>query len=345
LQETVTVAGLRRNFTGFPCLALSLGGFVPHPGATMAGRKETLQTYSYSKILKYFQIPVNSIPVKWYHAWVALSIYRARLLSSSVASKTGCGSIAGKKRPNFLHTRPAKVKPARNGTVLENKTQQAVIIGFIENRDFSSSLYAFARGAVESGALLICADGGGEVALAWDLTPDLLVGDMDSISPQSLETLTNRPGVEVRIVPAEKDETDLELALLSALERGAKEITILGGLGGRLDHTLGNIYLLAAPQLDQAGAKARLLAEQEEIFVIRGGQTLELAGQPGDILSLLPLTPAATGIQTENLYYPLRREPLYIGPTRGISNVFTAQTASVTFEDGLLLVIHRFGPA
>jgi len=223
--------------------------------------------------------------------------------------------------------------------------EQAVIIGFIENREISSRLYAFAKGAVSDGALLICADGGGEVALAWDLTPDLLVGDMDSISPATLETLAARPGVEVRVVPAEKDETDLELALLTALERGAKEITILGGLGGRLDHTLGNIYLLAAPQLVQAGAKVRLLAEQEEVFVLRGGQTLELPGQPGDILSLIPLTPEARGILTENLYYPLRREPLYIGPTRGISNVFTTGTASVTFEEGLLLVIHRFGPA
>jgi thiamine pyrophosphokinase len=151
--------------------------------------------------------------------------------------------------------------------------------------------------------------------------------------------------VEVRVVPAEKDETDLELALFTALERGAKEITILGGLGGRLDHTLGNIYLLAAPQLAQAGAKVRLLAEQEEVFVLRGGHTLELPGQPGDILSLIPLTPEARGILTENLYYPLRHEPLFIGPTRGISNVFTAGTASVTFEEGLLLVIHRFGPA
>lgn len=228
---------------------------------------------------------------------------------------------------------------------MERKTGQAVIIGFIENRDFPSHLYTFAKSAVESGAILICADGGGEVALAWALTPDLLVGDMDSISPASLDVLRHMQGVEVRIVPAEKDETDLELALLTALERGAKEITILGGLGGRLDHTLGNIYLLAADQLVQAGAKARLLGEEEEVLLLRGGETLALAGKPGDLLSLIPLTPEARGVRTGELYYPLKSEPLFIGPTRGISNVFTGEKATVFFEEGLLLVIHRFGPA
>jgi thiamine pyrophosphokinase len=236
-------------------------------------------------------------------------------------------------------------RPEGTRKLLEKKTGQAVIIGFIENPDFSSHLYTFAKSAVENGAILICADGGGEVALAWNLTPNLVVGDMDSISPASLAVLTRMPGVVVRILPAEKDETDLELALLSALERGAQEITILGGLGGRLDHTLGNIYLLAARQLAQARAKARLLDEQEEVIVLHGGETLKLGGKPGDLLSLIPLTPEARGVNTEGLYYPLNKEPLFIGPTRGISNVFTGETATVSFEEGLLLVIHRFGIA
>lgn len=219
--------------------------------------------------------------------------------------------------------------------------QKAIIIGFIENLVRESRLYAYARTAVEDGALLICADGGGDVALAWGLRPDWLVGDMDSIAPVSLEILSRTPGVEVRIVPVEKDETDLELALLTALEHGARDITILGGLGGRLDHTLGNIYLLAASQLVQAGARARLLGESEEVTVLRGGEELELQGQPGELVSLIPLTPVAQGIRTGGLYYPLRGEPLYIGPTRGISNQFTGTIATVSFEEGLLMVIHR----
>lgn len=225
---------------------------------------------------------------------------------------------------------------------MDNPKQKALIIGFIDNLDRMTKLYAYARSAVESGVLLICADGGGDVALAWDFLPGLLVGDMDSISPVSLEILSRSPGVEVRVAPVEKDETDLELALLTALEQGARDITILGGLGGRLDHTLGNIYLLAAEQLVQAGAKARLLDELEEVTVLRGGEELTLKGQPGELVSLIPLTPVARGVRTGGLYYPLRSEPLYIGPTRGISNQFTGTTATVSFEEGLLLVIHRF---
>lgn len=228
---------------------------------------------------------------------------------------------------------------------MDNPTRKAIIIGFVENLDREARLYHYARSAVAAGALLICADGGGEVALAWKLRPDWLVGDMDSISPASLEILQNTPGVQVKIVPVEKDETDLELALLTALELGARDITILGGLGGRLDHTLGNIYLLAAAQLAEAGARARLLAEAEEVTVLRGGEELELQGQPGELVSLIPLTPAAQGIRTGGLYYPLRGEPLYIGPTRGISNQFTGTSATISFEEGLLMVIHRFGPA
>ncbi|MDB5078474.1 MAG: Thiamine pyrophosphokinae [Chloroflexi bacterium] len=223
--------------------------------------------------------------------------------------------------------------------------RNAIIIGFIENLNRKAKLFDYARSAVADGALLICADGGGDVALAWELLPDLLVGDMDSISPVSLETFKNSPGVEVRIAPVEKDETDLELALLTAIERGSRDITILGGLGGRLDHTLGNIYLLAAAQLAQAGAKARMLGELEEVLVLRGGETLELKGQPNELVSLIPLTPVAQGIRTGGLYYPLKGEPLYIGPTRGISNQFTGTEATVSLEEGLLLVIHRFGPS
>ena len=228
---------------------------------------------------------------------------------------------------------------------MDNPPKKALIIGFIENKDRASRLYAYALTAVEDGALLVCADGGGDVALAWELRPAWLVGDMDSIALVSLETLQRTPGVEVLIAPVEKDETDLELALLTALEQGARDITILGGLGGRLDHTLGNIYLLAAPQLAQAGATARLMDELEEVMVLQGGEVLELKGQPGELVSLIPLTPVAQGIRTVGLYYPLRGEPLYIGPTRGISNKFTGEIATVAFEEGLLLVIHRFGPA
>lgn len=219
-------------------------------------------------------------------------------------------------------------------------SQEAIIIAFVEDGREQGRLWRRAEEALANGALLICADGGGEVALAWNLHPDWLVGDMDSISPASLAALQALPGLQVRRVPVEKDETDLELALYTALEAGASTITILGGLGGRLDHTLGNIYLLAAPRL--AGTEVRLLSEREEVRLLRGGETAHITGQPGELLSLVPLSAVAQGVRTLGLYYPLHSEALYLGPSRGISNVLVEATATISFDEGLLLLVHTF---
>ncbi len=219
---------------------------------------------------------------------------------------------------------------------------QAIIIAFVENIAASPRLRRYAETAVSQGALLVCADSGGEAALGWGLTPDWVVGDMDSIRPAARTALESIPTVTWRIVPPEKDETDLELALYTALEQGARNLTILGGLGGRLDHTLGNLYLLATPHFGEVGAKLRLLGEREEIFLLRGGEELQLTGQPGELVSLIPLSSEAKAVRTEGLYYPLRAESLFLGPSRGISNHLVGPTAKVTFEDGLLLVIHSF---
>jgi thiamine pyrophosphokinase len=218
--------------------------------------------------------------------------------------------------------------------------RHVIIIAFVENPAYSPRLQAFAADAVAQGAYLIGADSGGEVALAWGLKPQLALGDFDSISPVALERLKTLPGVEVRVASVHKDETDLELALLAAYEAGCRDITIVGGLGGRLDHTLGNLYLLADPRLHDA--RLSLLGENERVYFLRGGQTLTLHGEPGEQVSLIPVSPVAAGVRTAGLYYPLNSEPLYIGPSRGISNQFVGTEASVSFDDGLLLVIHNF---
>ncbi len=219
---------------------------------------------------------------------------------------------------------------------------KTIVIGFVENIETDWRLKQAAQSAARENTLIICADGGGEAALAWEIKPDLLIGDMDSINPTTLEILQKQPELEVRRLPVEKDETDLEMGLYAALERGATEITIIGGLGGRLDHTLGNLYLLAAPQLQQTGLKLRILGQREEIFLLRAGEKRAIEGQPGELLSLFPFAGDATGVSTANLYYPLDNETLLFGPTRGISNVFTASSAQISLENGLLLIVHTF---
>lgn len=190
----------------------------------------------------------------------------------------------------------------------------------------------------QSADLIIAADGGAARALAAGVRPHVVVGDMDSLAPDVLHSL-RQAGVEIVTVPSRKDETDLELALVEAVRRGADDITIAGALGGRLDHTLGNVYLLAMPQL--RGRRVRLVDGRVEAFVI--WEQANIRGQRGDTVSLIPLTPEVRGIETEGLEYPLRRESLFMGPGRGISNVMLGPVARVSTADGILLavVIHR----
>lgn len=221
---------------------------------------------------------------------------------------------------------------------------EAVIVAFVERPATSERLKAYARHAQLRGAYLIGADSGGEVLLNWGLQPQLVLGDFDSINPVALSELNALPDVEVRVFPAEKDETDLELALLTAHDEfNCQELTVLGGLGGRLDHTLGNLYLLASTRF--ANCTVRLLGEQEEIYVLAGKKELTLTGLPAEQVSLIPLSAVASGIRTTGLHYPLRAEPLYLGPSRGISNKFIGQKATISLEAGVLLVIHNFDQA
>jgi thiamine pyrophosphokinase len=137
--------------------------------------------------------------------------------------------------------------------------------------------------------------------------------------------------------PQDKNETDLELALRYAVSRSPAGILIVGALGGRLDQTLGNIGLLASPDL--AGLDVRMDDGLEEAFFCR--TQAEIRGGPGDIVSLLPWGGAVRGVRTEGLRWALRDETLYADKTRGISNEMLETGAHVNISAGLLLVIHR----
>lgn len=200
-----------------------------------------------------------------------------------------------------------------------------------------------ARQALEMGrgAFAIAADGGLRTARFYDRKVDLIIGDLDSIDVKNLDHKALQ-GVEVRRFPQEKDETDLELALRWARQIGADWIRILGGIGGRLDQTLGNIYLLAVPEL--VNCDVRFVSGSQEAWLIYPGRQL-IQGEAGDTVSLIPLSGSADGVRTDNLYYPLKKETLVFGPARGISNVMTASEAFVEFTSGLLLVVHTLGRA
>jgi thiamine pyrophosphokinase len=193
-------------------------------------------------------------------------------------------------------------------------------------------------------AVVVAADGGARHASPLGLQLDRWVGDGDSIAPALLDALADA-GVVIDRVAAEKDESDAELALLAALAAGVDEVALIGGLGGpRIDHALANVGLLGHPELagrplrlyDEHGGRISLL-----VVPVAGGQpiTSDYIGRIGDLVSLVPVGDAASGVATEGLRYPLDGERLVFGRTRGISNVRTAPRARITLESGRLLVI------
>jgi len=193
-------------------------------------------------------------------------------------------------------------------------------------------------------ALVIAADGGARNAPALGLELDRWIGDGDSIDPADLAALA-AAGVPIERVDPEKDASDTELALAAAVESGADEITILGGLGGiRTDHGLVNVLLLQQSALE--GLAVRLYDERAARLSLLtaplgdgGPAQAELAGHLDDLVTLVPLGGPAVGVATRGLRYPLDGESLAPGTSRGLSNVRTAPIASVSLSAGRLLVI------
>lgn len=189
-------------------------------------------------------------------------------------------------------------------------------------------------------ALLIAADGGARIAWRFGLKPHVVIGDMDSVSETELSQLEN-DGAKILQYPADKNETDLELALLHAAERGADWIRVLGAIGGRFDQMLANVYLLALPALEQVDIA--LVARAQMIRLLRAGEH-ELKGQVGDTISLIPIS-GDVRVSTKHMKYPLRDETLQFGPARGISNVMEKPSAYVMIAEGVLIMVHTEGKA
>jgi thiamine pyrophosphokinase len=180
----------------------------------------------------------------------------------------------------------------------------------------------------------VAADSGVEHALALGRVVDLVVGDFDSADPAAVEAAV-AGGAEVRRYPAEKDQSDLELALHAAREAGATHVIVVGGSGGRLDHFLANALLLASPFFEDVDIEA--LLDDALITVIR--RYARLTGAPGDVCSLLAAGGPALGVRTTGLRYPLDGEDLLPGSTRGLSNELVQAVATVSLQQGTLLAV------
>ena len=190
-------------------------------------------------------------------------------------------------------------------------------------------------------ALVIAADGGARYAAPLGLPLHQVVGDFDSLSAGDADEL-EAAGVTITRFSANKDATDTELALLAALDAGATEIALLCTWGGRSDHAIGTLALLAHPRC--GGAVVVLLDEQTRTQLVRSGSALTLRGEPSRIISLTSWGSDAT-ITATGVRWPLDNELLTAGGTRGISNVATAAEVVITVHNGAVLVSEEGGAA
>lgn len=182
---------------------------------------------------------------------------------------------------------------------------------------------------------LVAVDGGLRHLLRLGLTPQLLIGDLDSVTTEDLDRCVQWR-VEILRFPPEKDETDLELAVLEVLKRGFTDIIITCAIGDRLDHTLGNMALLALPEVQ--GAYIRISHGNTTIFHLNS--CIDLDTYPGDLISLLPWGETVQGVTTVGLQYALNNATLYPWRSLGLSNVAISNKVSVTVETGQLFLIH-----
>lgn len=183
-------------------------------------------------------------------------------------------------------------------------------------------------------AFVVAADSGLDHARRLGRTVHLAVGDFDSASRAAIDEARAR-GTVIDVHPQAKDHTDFELALARALERSPRRIVVVGGHGGRLDHLLGNALALTVPA--RAGVEVDAVFGAARVAVVTDRRALH--GAPGELLTLLPLHGPATGVTTEGLLYPLRRETLTPGSTRGVSNQFVKADVAVGLESGVLLAV------
>ena len=188
---------------------------------------------------------------------------------------------------------------------------------------------------LESASTVIAVNGGLRHLLDLNVFPQTVVGDLDSLPDDVQDELEARK-TEIVEYPQDKDETDLELALLHAVANYDGEIVIVAGMGGRIDQMLANILLLVHPDLQ--GHAIRFRTEYQRIWL--AGSHTQIRGEPGDTVSLIPLGGDVRVTSSRGLRWTLENEVLHFGPARGVSNEMLNEMATVSVASGHLLCVH-----
>ena len=176
---------------------------------------------------------------------------------------------------------------------------------------------------------VICADSGFDSASKHKITPNLVLGDMDSVKSDISNT------DDVQLYPVRKDFTDMELALETAIDMKPDEIIMLGAVGSRLDHSMANIFLLKKAY--DAGVKACICDVHNKVYYYK--DEFYITDSVGKTISLIPLTSEISGLVTKGLDYPLENETIHFGQTRGISNMVTQESAYYKSQNGEGIIV------
>ncbi len=208
-----------------------------------------------------------------------------------------------------------------------NKMSKAIIItSFIESETDMNS-------HIDDGDYIICTDGGYDIASAHGIKPDLLLGDFDSIGSELPKN------VKIQRFSPEKDYTDLDLALKTAAKSGFDEVVILGGIGGRLDHTVANLQLLY--HYDKFFGSLTMLDGRNRCFLLDSAKngSVSLPREDGCYLSVFSLAERSRGVTIKGAKYEISDHTLSRDFPLGVSNEFKEKDTIISVNDGILLIV------
>lgn len=184
---------------------------------------------------------------------------------------------------------------------------------------------------------IICADGGANHAYKMNITPNYIIGDLDSINKETID-FYKKQNVLFEEFPSKKNETDSELCIFLSKSLNANKIDLFGTLGGRIDHTLANINLLY--YIREQEIIPRIISEKEEIYIATN-ECVKIKGKEKDIISIIPIKGDAKGVTLENLEYPLNNYDMNYSTPLGISNIMLSEECKIAVKKGSLLIIRN----
>lgn len=185
--------------------------------------------------------------------------------------------------------------------------------------------------------MIIAVDSGLEHLRNLQIVPNQIVGDLDSVNPEILKEYRNNPDIHMEIHKPEKDETDTELAFLTAEKYGCDVVDLLGALGGRMDHEISNLQIMY--QFYKRGMHIFIYDERNKIYLLGDRKTFFRAELYGKYISFMPLTEVVEEVTLTGFKYPLNKKKILLGSSLCISNELICDSAEMNLKKGVLICI------